>query len=50
MYLAPIVTPFCSPERVMDDFSRASKLAEMWKQLTWLEENISKKGPYMAGE
>ena len=41
MYLAPKVTPFCAPERVMDDFSRASKLAEIWKQLTWLEENIS---------
>ena len=49
MYLAPKVTPFCAPERVMDDFSRASKLAEIWKQLTWLEENICEEGPYMAG-
>jgi glutathione S-transferase len=34
----------------MDDFSRASKLAEIWKQLAWLEENISKDGPYMTGD
>jgi glutathione S-transferase len=38
MYLAPHETEHCSKERVMDDHSRAAKLAEIWKQLTWLEE------------
>lgn len=34
----------------MDDFSRGSKLAEIWKQLSWLEDQISEDGPFMAGE
>ena len=34
----------------MDDFSRGSKLAEIWKQLTWLEDQISEDGPFMAGD
>lgn len=32
----------------MDNYSRASKLAEIWKQLTWLEEQC--RGDYLAGE
>lgn len=48
MYLAPYETQWCRPERAMDRPTRAAKLAEIWKQLTWLEEHV--KGPYMAGE
>lgn len=48
MYLAPHVTPHCSAERVMDAATRAAKLAEIWKQLNWLEDKIV--GPFMAGE
>merc|ERR1712137_1166682 len=48
MYLAPYPTPHCAPERCMDAQTRAAKCAELFKQLTWLEENI--KGPWIAGE
>lgn len=37
MYLAPKVTPHCTPERVMKRETRAAKVAELWKQLSWLE-------------
>jgi len=47
MYLAPYETRWCRQERCMDKPTRASKLAEIWKQLTWLEENTV--GPYLAG-
>ena len=32
----------------MDNYSRAAKLAEIWKQLTWLEEQC--RGKYLAGD
>merc|ERR1719198_743216 len=32
----------------MDRATRAAKLAELWKQLTWLNEHV--KGPYLAGD
>lgn len=35
-------------DRVMGKDERAAKLKELWKQLSWLEENI--KQPYMAGD
>lgn len=47
MYLSPYETKWCRPERAMDRATRAAKLAEIWKQLQWLEENT--KGPYLAG-
>jgi hypothetical protein len=31
MYLAPYVTPHCTPERVMDTPTRAAKIAEIFK-------------------
>jgi len=48
MYLSPYETKWCKAERCMNKATRAAKLAEIWKQLNWLEENV--KGPYMAGE
>jgi len=48
MYLSPYETKWCKKERCMDKATRAAKLAEIWKQLSWLEENL--KGPYMVGE
>lgn len=47
MYLAPYETPFCPARRCMDNPTRAAKIAELHKQLTWLEANV--KGPYLAG-
>lgn len=47
MYLTPYETKWCSAVRAMDRPTRAAKLAEIWKQLTWLEEHV--KGPYLAG-
>jgi len=47
MYLAPYETKWCRQERCMDKATRAKKLAEIWKQLSWLEENMV--GPYLAG-
>jgi len=47
MYLAPHETKFCAKERAMDRATRAAKLAEIWKQLTWLDAHC--KGPYLAG-
>ena len=40
MYLAPYETEHCSAERAMDRPTRAAKLAEIWKQLSWLEDNV----------
>ena len=48
MYLSPHVTPWCSAERCMDPKTRAAKIAEIWKQLTWLEDQVQ--GPYLAGD
>jgi len=48
MYLAPYETKWCRAERCMDKATRSAKLAEIWKQLSWLEENVQ--GPYMAGD
>ncbi|GHP01387.1 hypothetical protein PPROV_000014300 [Pycnococcus provasolii] len=47
MYLAPFETPFCPAWRAMDTPTRAAKIAEIHKQLSWLEANL--KGPYLAG-
>jgi len=47
MYLPPFETPFGSAERAMDRATRAAKLAEIWKQLNWLEEQCV--GPYLTG-
>jgi len=46
-HFAPHEQPWCRVERCMDKSERAAKLAEIWKQLTWLEEHIA--GPFMAG-
>jgi len=48
MYLAPYETAHCPAERAMDRASRAAKLAEIWKQLCWLE--ASMRGPCLAGD
>jgi len=50
MYLGPKESEFCPSFRVMKRDRRAKKLAEMFKQLTWLEANISEEGPWMMGE
>eukprot|EP00929_Paragymnodinium_shiwhaense_P012367 TRINITY_DN11942_c0_g2_i1.p1 TRINITY_DN11942_c0_g2~~TRINITY_DN11942_c0_g2_i1.p1 ORF type:complete len:623 (+),score=119.13 TRINITY_DN11942_c0_g2_i1:62-1930(+) len=51
MYLAPYETPHCRKGREMDRPTRASKLAELWKQLNWLEETArAQGGPFLAGE
>mmetsp|Transcript_13853 Transcript_13853/g.25441 ORF Transcript_13853/g.25441 Transcript_13853/m.25441 type:complete len:276 (+) Transcript_13853:35-862(+) len=49
MYLPPYKTKHSSQERAMDRSTRAAKLAEIWKQLSWLESEIDAT-PYMAGE
>jgi len=50
MYLAPYPTDWCAPERCMDRDRRAAKLAELWKQLNWLESKLDgKASPYMCG-
>mmetsp|Transcript_58846 Transcript_58846/g.137442 ORF Transcript_58846/g.137442 Transcript_58846/m.137442 type:complete len:276 (-) Transcript_58846:112-939(-) len=48
MYLPPYKTKHSSQDRAMDRPTRAAKLAEIWKQLTWLENEIDAT-PYMAG-
>lgn len=48
MYLAPYETVHCPARRCMSNEIRAKKLAEIFKQLTWLEAQI--KAPYMAGD
>ena len=47
MYLAPYETAHCSADRAMDRATRAAKIAEIWKQLHWLEEHTVL--PYLAG-
>lgn len=47
MYLSPYETKWCAESRCMNRPKRAAKLAEIWKQLNWLEDTC--KGPYLAG-
>jgi len=47
MYLSPRETAFCSAARAMDRPTRAAKLAEIWKQLCWIESACA--GPWMTG-
>ena len=47
MYLDPYPTPFTPEKRTMNVNTRAAKLAEMFQQLSWLEDTIQL--PYMAG-
>jgi len=47
MYLAPYETKWCAAFRVMDRPTRAAKLAEIWKQLKWLEGQC--RGNFLAG-
>ncbi|CAB9526703.1 unknown protein (Partial), partial [Seminavis robusta] len=47
MYLDPTPTPFTPARRTMDAATRAAKLAELYKQLCWLEEQA--KLPFLAG-
>jgi len=48
MYLAPYPTKHCAPDRIMDANTRSAKVAELFKQLTWLESNA--KGPWLCGD
>jgi glutathione S-transferase len=48
MYLAPYETKFCAASRCMSRDTRAKKLAELWKQLNWLEQHV--KGPNLCGD
>ena len=48
MYLDPRPTAFTPARRTMDIRTRAAKLAEIHKQLTWLEEEA--RLPYLAGD
>mmetsp|Transcript_31083 Transcript_31083/g.48690 ORF Transcript_31083/g.48690 Transcript_31083/m.48690 type:complete len:729 (-) Transcript_31083:24-2210(-) len=43
MYLAPYPTEHCAKERTMDRPTRAAKIAELWKQLSWLDKQIEKR-------
>lgn len=47
MYLDPQPTPFTSAARTMTVAVRAAKVAEIYKQLSWLEQQV--RLPYMAG-
>lgn len=49
MYLDPIPTAFTPARRTMDITTRAAKVAEIYKQLCWLESN-GKFGPYLGGD
>lgn len=50
MYLAPRETAFTPAHRVVDRATRAAKIAEIWKQLAWLEDQLARGGgPYLAG-
>ena len=51
MYLAPYETPFTSKSRAMPvTATRAAKIAEIWRQLSWLEAHLERRGgPYLAG-
>merc|ERR1719478_1604504 len=49
MYLPPYANKQVAAVRCMPDRSvRAGKIAELWKQRTWLDEKL--KGPYLAGD
>ena len=48
MYLDPIPTPFTPARRTMNIQTRAAKVAEIYNQLCWLEEN-GKFAPYLGG-
>ena len=49
MYLPPYANKQVAAVRCMPDRSvRAAKIAELWKQRTWLDEKL--KGPYLAGD
>jgi len=48
LYLDPYPTPFTPAVRTMAVKVRAARLAELYKQLAWLEEQI--RLPYMAGK
>jgi glutathione S-transferase len=51
MYLAPYETKHCRKGREMERPMRASKLAELWKQLNWLEGNARiHGGPFLVGQ
>lgn len=47
MYLTPYPTDYCSKERTMSIEVRAAKVAEIYKQLSWLECQVQL--PYLAG-
>lgn len=49
MYLDPIPTPFTPERRTMNIKIRAAKVAEVYKQLCWLEKN-GKFAPYLGGD
>jgi glutathione S-transferase len=49
MYLSPYETKFVSAERCLAHKDRAAKIAEIHKQLSWLEENMVG-GPYLTGD
>ena len=49
MYLDPIPTPFTPERRTMSIKIRAAKVAEVYKQLCWLEKN-GKFSPYLGGD
>jgi glutathione S-transferase len=51
MYLAPFDTPFTPAARAMGNrATRAAKIAEIWKQLSWLEAQLERRGgPFLAG-
>eukprot|EP00227_Mantoniella_beaufortii_P010826 CAMPEP_0197578634 /NCGR_PEP_ID=MMETSP1326-20131121/2751_1 /TAXON_ID=1155430 /ORGANISM="Genus nov. species nov., Strain RCC2288" /LENGTH=329 /DNA_ID=CAMNT_0043141825 /DNA_START=189 /DNA_END=1175 /DNA_ORIENTATION=- len=42
MYLAPHATKFTPTSRTIDRPTRAAKIAEIWKHLSWLEEQLEK--------
>lgn len=48
MYLDPVPTKYTPASRTMDVATRAAKLAEIYKQLHWMESQI--RLPYMAGD
>lgn len=48
MYLDAVPTSFTPASRTMDVATRAAKLAEIFKQLTWLEGQA--KAPFLAGD
>lgn len=49
MYLAPYETKHCAAARAMDRPTRAAKIAELWKQMKFLEDT-SLCSPHLCGE